>query len=68
MKVIFTTPQNQKNNINKNITIDLETCENLLRNYYKITNTETIYMKITEVFQEGYKIPKVEYDVYSKLF
>ena len=25
-------------------------------------------MKITEVFQEGYKIPKVEYDVYSKLF
>ena len=48
-------------------TIDLGTYENSLRNYYNITNNETIYMKKYEVLQEGYGIPKVEFDVYSKL-
>ena len=68
MTMTFTTIQNQKNNINKNITIvDLGTCENLLRNYYNISHNDTIYMKKIEVFQEGFKIPKTEYDVYSKL-
>ena len=43
-------------------------CENLLRNYYNISNNETLYMKKIDVIQEGYNIPKVEYNVYSKLF
>ena len=68
MTVTFTTTQNQKNNINDNITsIDLGQCEILLRKYYNLTNNETIYMKKLDIIQEGFKIPKVEYDVYSKL-
>ena len=64
----LTTLQNQMNNINRNITlILLGECENILRNYYNITNNETIYMKKIEVAQEGFKIPKIEYDVYSLL-
>ena len=49
-------------------TIDLGKCEILLRNYYNISNNESIYMRIIEVAQEGIKIPKIEYDVYSQLF
>ena len=68
INVTLTTLQNQKNNINQNMTtIDLGTCENSLRNYYNITNNETIYMKKYDVSQEGYRIPKVEFDVYRKL-
>ena len=25
------------------------------------------YIKLLEIFQEGFKIPKIEYDIYSKL-
>ena len=47
--------------------IDLGECEILLRNYYNLTNNETLYMKKLDIIQEGLKIPKVEYDVYCKL-
>ena len=47
-------------------TIDLGECESLLRNFYNISNNETIYMKKTEVIQVGMKIPKIEYDIYCK--
>ena len=68
MTITFTTIQNQKNNLNNNITIiDLGECEILLRNYYNLTNDEILYMKKIEVIQEGMKIPKIEYDIYSKL-
>jgi len=68
MTVTLTTTQNQKDNTNKNITvIDLGECEDLLRNEYNIPDDELIYMKKIDVIQEGMKIPKVEYDVYSKL-
>ena len=68
MKVIFTTIQNQKNSINNNMTnIDLGECEKYLRNYYNLTNNESLYMKKIEINQQGMKIPKIEYDVYSKL-
>ena len=37
MTVTFTTAQNQKNNLNDNMTsIDLGECEILLRNYYNL--------------------------------
>ena len=67
--VTLTTSQNQINNINNNMTsIDLGECETLLRNYYNLTNNETLYMKKMDIYQEGLNIPKVEYDVYCRLF
>ena len=70
--VTFTTSQNQKRNINKtnnNMTrIDLGDCETLLRDEYNISSNEILYMKKIDIDQEGMKIPKVEYDVYCKLF
>ena len=69
VSITFTTTQNQKNNINKNATtIDLGECENELRFHYNLSINETLYMKKVEVVQEGMKIPKIEYDVYSRLF
>ena len=69
MTITFSTTQNQKNNINDNMTkIDLGECETLLRNFYNISSNETLYMKKIDVVQEGLKTPKVVYDVYSKLF
>ena len=69
MKVILTTLQNQKNNINNEQTnIDLEECENLLRRDYNISTNETLYLKKIEIKQKEMRIPKVEYNIYSKLF
>ena len=68
MTVTLTTTQNQKSNSNNNMTIiDLGECEDLLRKEYNISDDELLYMKKIDVIQEGMKIPKVEYDVYSKL-
>ena len=65
MTVTFTTTQNQKNNLNDNMTsIDFGECEILLRKYYNLTNNQTLYMKKLDIIQEGLKIPKGEYDVY----
>ena len=67
--ITLTTVENQKNNINTNMTIiDLGECEYLLRDYYNISINEKLYMKKIEVIQEGMKIPKIEYDVYCALF
>ena len=68
IKITFTTTKTQKNNAKNNMTtIDLDECEILLRNFYNISNNQTLYMKIIEKIQEGMKISKIEYDVYSKL-
>ena len=69
MTVTFTTTDNQKkNNISNNMTtIDLGECETLLREFYNISKNEILYMKKIDIFQEGMKMPKIEYDVYSKL-
>ena len=68
MTVILTTSQNQKSNINNNMTtIDLGECETLLRKFHKISENEAIYMKITNVVQEGMAAIKVEYDVYARI-
>ena len=68
VKVIFTTSENQKMNIDSNTTnIDLGDCEQSLRQTYNLTNGEKLYIKMLEISQEGYQIPKVEYDVYAKL-
>ena len=68
IKITLTTTQNQKNNKNDNCTnIDLGECENSLRQAYNLSNNEIIYLKIIEKKQEGMRIPKIEYDIYSKL-
>jgi len=46
MLITFTNTENQKNNLESNMsTIDLGKCELLLRNYYNLTNNQTIYLK-----------------------
>ena len=67
MIITLTTLENQKNNINNNMTkLDLGECETLLRKEYNIANSEKLYMKKIDIAQEGMKIPKIEYDVYYK--
>ena len=69
VKVILTTTQNQKNNINNNMTnIDLGECEIEIRQFYNLSNEEVIYIKMVEVIQEGMRIPKIEFDLYSKAY
>ena len=68
LKIILTTSDNQKNNKNNNITsIDLGDCEKELRKYYNISYNKKIYMMKIDNSQDGYKIPKIEFYVYSKL-
>ena len=69
MKVILSTIQNQKNNNNDNnkINIDFGECENSIRKFHNLETDDIIYIKIYEIFQEGMRIPKIEYDLYSKL-
>ena len=68
MYIFLTTSENQKKRKYENTTsIDLDSCETLLRNHYNITYNEKIYIKKIDVIQDGMKIPKIEYDIYSKL-
>ena len=48
--VTFTTSENQKNNLNNNMTsIDLGECEGLLRKEYNISDNQAIYMKKIDI-------------------
>ena len=69
MTFTLTTTENQINDKNNSYTttVDLGYCETLLRIAYNIPPNEKIYMKKIDVIQDGMKIPKVIYDVYSKL-
>ena len=59
MIITLTSTENQRNNQKNNkTTLDLGECENLLRNFYNITNDISIYIKKIDIFQEGMKIPK----------
>ena len=67
--ITLATLENQRININNNkSSIDLGKCEILLRNYYNLSNNETLYLKKIDILQEGMVSTKVEYDVYCKLF
>ena len=70
LKVTLSTSKNQKNNTkNQNVTsIELGECENLLREYYKLDDEQILYIKKIDAIQEGMKIPKIEYNIYCKLF
>jgi len=68
--MIITFSNLNKNNTSEedNMTIvHLGECEKLLRNFYNLSLNKNLYMKKIDVFQEGMKIPKVEYDIYAKL-
>jgi len=63
----ITTPENQRNNKNKNVsTIDLGECENKLKEHYKISDNETLFILKIDYFEKGLLIPIVEYEVYYK--
>ena len=67
--ITLTTSNNQKNNINSNYTIiDLGECESLLRQGNNLADNQVLYIKKIDVFQDGMKIPNIEYDVYYKSF
>jgi len=69
LKITFTTTQNQRNKIFNNMTrVDIGECETKLRKNYSIPDNELLYMKKIDIYQEGIKTLKVEYDVYAKLF
>ena len=66
--ITFTSSENQKNNINNNMTrIDLRQCEIELRNFYNLSDDKILYMKKIDIKMPGMKIPKVIFDVYCKL-
>ena len=66
--IILTSTQNQKNNEEENyITMDLGECENILKSYYNISKTNSLYI-LQIISEEGMKIPKVEYEVYYPLY
>ena len=52
MEITFSSLQNQKNNINNTTSIDLDNCENLLRNDYNISINATIYIIKIDIEQE----------------
>ena len=41
-------------------------CETLLRKHYNISNNEALYIQKIDIFQEGMKVSKIEYNVYCK--
>ena len=66
--ITFTTTENQKKNINNNTTsIYLGQCESLLRSHYNLSENVTFYMEKIDVIQDGYQIPKIEFNLYYKL-
>ena len=48
--------------------IDLGECETLIRDFYNISDNESLYMKKIDIIQDETKALKVEYDIYAKLF
>ena len=69
MTITLTTVPNQRSDMNNsNVTaIDIKECENILREKYNISNETILYMKKIEVMETGMKIPKIEFDIYSRL-
>ena len=69
IKYTITSTENQKDGEkNKNsTTINLGECETKLKEHYNIPFNKSLYILKVDVFQEGMKIPKVEYEVYYNL-
>ena len=67
IKIIFKTLNDSKNYKIYNYTkLDLGGCETLLRIHHNISENEMLYLKQTEIEQEGLKVKKIEYDIYYR--
>ena len=61
---------NQKNEISRKTnttSIDLGECEKRIKNKYNISDNASLYILKMDVKQDGYKIPKIQYEVYYPL-
>ena len=68
--ITITKTVNQKNQINSKTNtsnIDLGECETELKNQNNISENESLYILKMDIKQEGYKIPKIQYEVYYPL-
>ena len=52
----------------KNLTMDLGQCENILKDVYNISKNDSLYILQLISEEEGMKIPKVEYEIYYPLY
>ena len=70
ISVTITNNNNKKKQINSktNTTnIDFEKCETKLNNQYNISENESLYILKMDIKHEGYKIPKMQYEVHYPL-
>ena len=67
--IILSTTKNQKYNPNTSKTsINLKECEDIIKNEYKISLNDTLFILKLEITEEGMKIPKIEYELYYPLY
>ena len=55
-----------KNNKNNLSTIDLGLCESKLKSLHNISDNESLLILKAEIYEEGYLIPVIEYEVYNQ--
>ena len=70
IKLTITSTENQKNSENDktSTSINLGDCETKLKEHYDIPLNKSLYILKLDVYQEGMKIPKIEYEVYYNLY
>ena len=65
VKYQITSSYNQINKKYNNIsTIKLGECENILKNHYNISKSETLIIFKIDIYEEGLLMPIIEYEVY----
>ena len=65
IRICITSTENQKNNKNNNITlINLGDCEKELKEYYNISNNNSLIIYKIDIKKENMTIPRIEYEVY----
>ena len=69
LKITLTTTQNQEKGkkIGNQTKIDLNNCETEQKKAYNISFDDILYINKIDAIEERMKIPKIEYDIYSKL-
>ena len=69
LTLIFSSTNNQKNkeNIKGAISLNMGKCEYLLKDNYNISYNDSLYLLEIISYEEGMKIPKIEYEVYYPL-
>ena len=63
--ITITNTENQKKEKKSNkTTIDFGECEIKIKEAYNISKNESLYILKIDIKQDGYKIPKIEYELY----